>query len=638
MLLPIGIKTNICRSIDTMPPRRRNKPAGDDASKETSNQRGNRTRNGNRAGDRDNNQNTNNDDNQAGQRSEAQNAQPNDRPDVPSSAEIAEAEARGMPVQRAVHHVPGQGVVLVPRKFAKKPGEYSTNTHTQRVRVRNAGITPYQRAVEQARSADLKAVAEKWRFYANTDRYKDLDRKTRAQWLDDIEKDVLDARRKRGLDYDSKISQLNRLARPEDYADFVNPGAQMIGGPPPKADPADRPGKSGENVAPIEDLMTAKAPLRLTISDPTAFGSINDMSHPAPGNPSVHRSHPPPNSLPPPNQHTQGQQQPYQSLSNDEARAILDRTAQFVPVNPDTPYVDGNDPNLRRLITTRPAQSWESRAPIAQMHEPRTQIDLTMDDNDDMDYDEMDYDNGNYNEEDVGPSSNFSPSIIENPFGSLTPSGYPSVSPRTPVRHNHNVPGQHLIHPRLRTQPARREGAAEYPYPTRYQQSPPLPPNSQQSPVEERLNISRYMQEMREMRAQLEEVRRLNAQLEQRDQEIMELRQQAAGNQQNESLFVEEQDPDEPQETIESQNDIPAQMMHNNDPPNDQHPDQEYDNDEDEEYGDDEEEEDAETFQDDDCQGDDNGPDNDEPQDGNEETMNDKAQEGENAQEELGPY
>lgn len=89
------------------------------------------------------------------------------------------------------------------------PRGYSTNPNTVRVRRRNANLSPYRRAVERARSNDQKAVAAAWKDRVTTETYKSASERRKAQILDEVQKEVMDRRRRKKIDAESKISDLN---------------------------------------------------------------------------------------------------------------------------------------------------------------------------------------------------------------------------------------------------------------------------------------------------------------------------------------------------------------------------------------------------------------------------------------------
>lgn len=89
----------------------------------------------------------------------------------------------------------------------KAPWEYSTNKNTVRSRVRKSRLTEYQREVEQAKASDSKAVSRAWKIRADTDTYKMATAKDKQMILEKVEREVMERRRHRGLDSDTKISR-----------------------------------------------------------------------------------------------------------------------------------------------------------------------------------------------------------------------------------------------------------------------------------------------------------------------------------------------------------------------------------------------------------------------------------------------
>ncbi|KAI0204049.1 hypothetical protein F4808DRAFT_367283 [Astrocystis sublimbata] len=92
----------------------------------------------------------------------------------------------------------------------KAPRAYSTNPNTMRVRQRNASLTPYQLAVERARGNDYKAVSTAWRERTNSESFQGSTPDVRRAILADVEKSVMERRRKKGIDANSKIFSLNQ--------------------------------------------------------------------------------------------------------------------------------------------------------------------------------------------------------------------------------------------------------------------------------------------------------------------------------------------------------------------------------------------------------------------------------------------
>ncbi|ETS81671.1 hypothetical protein PFICI_06673 [Pestalotiopsis fici W106-1] len=93
----------------------------------------------------------------------------------------------------------------------KKPEEYSTNPNTVRARARKAKLDPYTREMEQANASDTKAIARAWTIITNQQDYKDAPKEVREKMLQQAEKEVMERRRRRGLDKDSKIERFLKL-------------------------------------------------------------------------------------------------------------------------------------------------------------------------------------------------------------------------------------------------------------------------------------------------------------------------------------------------------------------------------------------------------------------------------------------
>ncbi|KAI1765648.1 hypothetical protein GGR53DRAFT_253566 [Hypoxylon sp. FL1150] len=89
----------------------------------------------------------------------------------------------------------------------KEPWEYSTNKNTVRARVRKARLTDHQREVEQARASDYKAVTRALKLRAETDTYKMATADEQKMIREQVEKDVMNRRRYRGLDANTKLAR-----------------------------------------------------------------------------------------------------------------------------------------------------------------------------------------------------------------------------------------------------------------------------------------------------------------------------------------------------------------------------------------------------------------------------------------------
>ncbi|KAI1298097.1 hypothetical protein F5Y03DRAFT_275217 [Xylaria venustula] len=110
-------------------------------------------------------------------------------------------------------------------KRLKAPHEYSQNPNTLRVRQRNARLTPYQRALEQAKANDHKAIAAAWKERANTESFQEASPDEKDRILKSIEKAILDRRRLKGIDAESKKAALDRGMRPGENNPALASGA-----------------------------------------------------------------------------------------------------------------------------------------------------------------------------------------------------------------------------------------------------------------------------------------------------------------------------------------------------------------------------------------------------------------------------
>ncbi|RWA04028.1 hypothetical protein EKO27_g11075 [Xylaria grammica] len=113
---------------------------------------------------------------------------------------------------------PGTSGNAGPSRKTKAPHEYSTNPNTLRVRQRNARLTPYRRDVERARSNDLKAVSGAWKERMKTETFQAAPASQKKKILDNLEKEVMDRRRRKKIDAASKIFSLNQKYRPDEAA------------------------------------------------------------------------------------------------------------------------------------------------------------------------------------------------------------------------------------------------------------------------------------------------------------------------------------------------------------------------------------------------------------------------------------
>ncbi|KAI1407917.1 hypothetical protein F5Y13DRAFT_205594 [Hypoxylon sp. FL1857] len=89
----------------------------------------------------------------------------------------------------------------------KKEWEYSTNKNTIRARQRKARLNPYQRETEQAKAADHKSVTRALKIHSNTDTFKMATDDERKMLLESIKQEVMEQRKKKGIDAESKERQ-----------------------------------------------------------------------------------------------------------------------------------------------------------------------------------------------------------------------------------------------------------------------------------------------------------------------------------------------------------------------------------------------------------------------------------------------
>ncbi|KAI0105344.1 hypothetical protein F4776DRAFT_675853 [Hypoxylon sp. NC0597] len=86
----------------------------------------------------------------------------------------------------------------------KEQWEYSKNKNTVRARQRQAALSPYRREVEHAKAADLKSINRAWKIHANTNTYKAATEEEREMILEDVKREVMEKRVKKGIDARSK--------------------------------------------------------------------------------------------------------------------------------------------------------------------------------------------------------------------------------------------------------------------------------------------------------------------------------------------------------------------------------------------------------------------------------------------------
>ncbi|KAI1841441.1 hypothetical protein JX266_012370 [Neoarthrinium moseri] len=92
-------------------------------------------------------------------------------------------------------------------KVMKKPGEYSKNPNTIRARARKARLTPFRREIEQAKASDSKAITRAWKIRTETEAYKMASAGDRKAILEKVEHDVMQRRREKGYDAETKINR-----------------------------------------------------------------------------------------------------------------------------------------------------------------------------------------------------------------------------------------------------------------------------------------------------------------------------------------------------------------------------------------------------------------------------------------------
>ncbi|TGJ79253.1 hypothetical protein E0Z10_g9514 [Xylaria hypoxylon] len=160
------------------------------------------------------------------------------------------------------------------RRKAKAPHEYSTNPSTLRVRRRNATLTPYRREVERAKSNDLKAVSAAWKERVKTETYLAAPEHKKKKILEEVEKEVMDRRRRRKIDTDSKISFLNQKYKPDETVPAPRSGlvVNKVANPMPEMAP---PGYVPFPTQLIPDLMAVPKNGPSLQSNPTTPASAS---------------------------------------------------------------------------------------------------------------------------------------------------------------------------------------------------------------------------------------------------------------------------------------------------------------------------------------------------------------------------
>ncbi|OTA92241.1 hypothetical protein M434DRAFT_32030 [Hypoxylon sp. CO27-5] len=84
---------------------------------------------------------------------------------------------------------------------------YSKNKNTIRARQRQAALSPYKREVENAKAADMKSINRAWKLHADTNTYKAATEEEREMILEDVKREVMEKRIKKGIDAKSKEQQ-----------------------------------------------------------------------------------------------------------------------------------------------------------------------------------------------------------------------------------------------------------------------------------------------------------------------------------------------------------------------------------------------------------------------------------------------
>ncbi|KAI1778717.1 hypothetical protein F4818DRAFT_437526 [Hypoxylon cercidicola] len=139
----------------------------------------------------------------------------------------------------------------------KKPWEYSTNKNTLRVRARRARLTDYQREFEQAKASDSKAVTRAWKLEADTDTFKMASAKDQKIILQKVEREVMERRRYRGLDTETKVSRFMQ----RNNGPAIHSPPATIASPAPATDPAaEVPADATHNAVPFGPFLPYEDP------------------------------------------------------------------------------------------------------------------------------------------------------------------------------------------------------------------------------------------------------------------------------------------------------------------------------------------------------------------------------------------
>ncbi|KAI0909243.1 hypothetical protein F4824DRAFT_461116 [Ustulina deusta] len=160
-----------------------------------------------------------------------------------------------------------------PAQKRKAPHEYSTNANTLRVRQRNAKLTPYRRAVERAKSNDLKAVSTAWKARIKSESFQEVSESMKQTILEEIENDVMNRRRLKKIDADSKIAALNQQYLPGNTVPAPPSGVLANSAAAKAVPPMAPPGYVPFPAQVIPDLMVASKDTPPQHTDPTTPAS-----------------------------------------------------------------------------------------------------------------------------------------------------------------------------------------------------------------------------------------------------------------------------------------------------------------------------------------------------------------------------
>ncbi|KAI0839347.1 hypothetical protein F5Y06DRAFT_303087 [Hypoxylon sp. FL0890] len=147
----------------------------------------------------------------------------------------------------------------------KEEWEYSKNKNTIRARQRKARLDPYRREVEQAKAADQKSITRAWKIHAGTNTYQMASEEEKEMILENVKRDVMEQRRKKGIDAQSKEKQF--MAR-------LNASANITGAPP-----------TYENLCSVPPMPSTGAGMRPSSGSPSSppgygVGPLPNYQHP----------------------------------------------------------------------------------------------------------------------------------------------------------------------------------------------------------------------------------------------------------------------------------------------------------------------------------------------------------------------